>query len=133
MPLAMHLSRRERQIMDIVYEMGEVSAKDVEAKLPSAPSYSAIRAMIAKLEKKGFLEHKEQNLKYIYFPTVDHRSARANAINRLLKTFFDGSASQAMSAMLDISIDDVSDDDLENLQSMIDSAKQKKSETNEPE
>lgn len=130
MPSAMHLSRRERQIMDIVYELGEVSAKDVQGKLPNPPSYSAIRAMLVKLEKKGFLDHKEQNLKYIYFPTVDHQSARTNAINRLLRTFFDGSPSQAMSAMLDISLDEVSDGDLENLKLIIEDAKQKKSKTN---
>ncbi len=127
MPLAIHLSRRERQIMDIVYEMSEVSAKDVEAKLPNAPSYSAIRAMMAKLEKKGFLQHREQNLKYIYFPTVDHQQAQENAINRLLRTFFDGSASQAMSAMLDLSIEEVSETELESLKSLIDQAKEKKS------
>ncbi len=130
MPLAMHLSRRERQIMDIVYELGQASVKEVEAKLPNAPSYSAIRAMIAKLEKKGFLEHKEKDLKYIYYPTVDHQAARTNAINRLLKTFFDGSASQAMTAMLDISMQDVSSDDLEKLQSMIEVAKNKKALSN---
>ncbi|MFK7864558.1 MAG: BlaI/MecI/CopY family transcriptional regulator [Pseudohongiellaceae bacterium] len=129
MPLAIHLSRRERQIMDIVYELSEVSAKDIESRLPDAPSYSAIRAMLAKLEKKGFLEHKEQNLKYIYFPTVDHKSAQTNAINRLLKTFFDGSASQAMSAMLDMSMQNASDDDLEKLQSMIESAKTNKAKS----
>lgn len=129
MPLAIHLSRRERQIMDIVYELSEVSAKDIEARLPDAPSYSAIRAMLVKLEKKGFLEHKERNLKYIYYPTVDHQSARTNAINRLLKTFFDGSASQAMSAMLDISMQDTTDDDLEKLQLMIENAKKSKSKS----
>jgi len=121
-----HLSRRERQIMDILFQLSEASAKQVQEHLPEAPSYSAIRAMLAKLETKGFIAHRESNLKYIYFPTVDHKQASESAIQRLLKTFFDGSASQAMSALLDISKDNVSAQELDQLNALIEKAKKEK-------
>ncbi|MCH7817779.1 MAG: BlaI/MecI/CopY family transcriptional regulator [Proteobacteria bacterium] len=126
MPLSAHLSRRERQIMDIVYELREASAKDIQAKLPNPPGYSAIRATMNKLESKGFLAHRERDLKYIYYPTIDHKEARDSAIQRLLKTFFAGSASQAMSTMLDLSIGDVSEEELEELNALIRKAKKDK-------
>ncbi len=126
MPVSQNLSRRERQIMEIVYELGEASAKDVEAKLPDAPSYSAIRATMNKLEDKGFLSHREQDLKYVYFPTIEHEDARSSALQRLLQTFFSGSAKQAMSTLLDMSVDEVSDAELDELKAMIESARQSK-------
>ena len=126
MPVSNNLSRRERQIMEIVYEMGEASAKDIEERLPNAPSYSAIRATMNKLETKKFLAHREQDLKYVYFPTIKHDEASSTALKRLLKTFFEGSASQAMSALLDISIDRISKQELDELNAMIEKAKQEK-------
>lgn len=126
MPISHQLSRREREIMEIVYELGEASAKDVQARLPNAPSYSAIRATMAKLEDKSFLAHREQDLKYIYYPTIETADARNTALQRLLKTFFSGSAKQAMSTLLDISADEVSDAELKEMQSMIDKARKAK-------
>jgi predicted transcriptional regulator len=126
MPFSNQLSRRERQIMDIVYQLGEASAKDIEASLVNPPSYSAIRATIKNLETKGFLAHREQDLKYIFYPTIDHAEARDTAIDRLLKTFFEGSASQAMNTLLDLSIDDISEKELEKMNAMIEKAKKEK-------
>lgn len=126
MPVSQNLSRRERQIMEIIYELGEASAKDVQANLPDAPSYSAIRATMNKLEDKAFLSHREQDLKYVYFPTIEHDDARSSALQRLLKTFFSGSAKQAMSTLLDMSVDEVSDAELDELKAMIESARKNK-------
>lgn len=126
MPVSQNLSRRERQIMEIIYELGEASAKDVQARLSNAPGYSAIRATMNKLEDKAFLSHREQDLKYIYFPTIEHDQARSTALQRLLKTFFSGSAKQAMSTLLDLSLDEVSDKELKEMQAMINKARKQR-------
>lgn len=126
MPLSSQLSRRERQIMDIVYELGEASAKDMEANLPNPPGYSAIRATMNKLETKGFLAHRERDLKYVYYPLIDHQEARESALQRLLKTFFAGSASQAMSTLLDLSKDSVTEKELDELNKLLENAKKEK-------
>lgn len=130
MPVSNNLSRRERQILEIVYELGEASAKEVEERLPNSPSYSAIRATMNKLEAKKFLAHREQDLKYVYFPIIKHADARSSALQRLLKTFFEGSASQAMSTLLDISKDNISRQELEEMQALIDSARRDKENKN---
>ncbi|PCJ25739.1 MAG: CopY family transcriptional regulator [SAR86 cluster bacterium] len=126
MPMSAHLSRRERQIMDIVYELSEASAKDIETRLPNPPGYSAIRATMNKLETKGVLAHRERNLKYIYYPLIDHQQASTSALHRLLKTFFEGSASLAMSTLLDISKNDVTLEELDELNILIEKAKKEK-------
>ena len=126
MPLSSQLSRRERQIMDIVYELGEASAKDMEAHLANPPGYSAIRATMNKLETKGFLAHRERDLKYVYYPLIDHQQARESAIQRLLKTFFEGSAAQAMSTLLDLNKDSVTEKELDELNKLLDKAKKEK-------
>ena len=126
----MHLSRRERQIMDIVYELNEASAKEIMTKLPEPPSYSAVRAMLSKLETKGHLKHRESELKYVYSPTIDQRDARKSAILRLLKTFFDGSVSQAMNALIDLSSDEISEQELDELENLIEQAKLNKGSNN---
>lgn len=113
--------------MDIVYELGEATAKEVEARIPNPPSYSAIRATISTLKNKGYLSHRSDDLKYVYFPTAAREEIRTTAMQRLLKTFFEGSASQAMSAMLDMSIDRVSESELEELNQLIKKAKKVKS------
>jgi predicted transcriptional regulator len=126
MPKSIHLSRRERQIMDIVYELNEASAKEILAKLPDPPSYSAVRAMLSKLETKGHLKHRESELKYVYSPTVDQSAARDSALSRLLKTFFDGSASQAVNALIDLSSDEISEQELSELEAVIEQARKAK-------
>ena len=93
---------------------------------PDYPTPRAIRATMNKLEEKSFLSHREQDLKYVYFPTIEHEDARSSALQRLLKTFFSGSAKQAMSTLLDMSVDEVSDEELRELKSMIDQARKNK-------
>lgn len=119
------LSRRERQIMDIVYELGEVTAQQVLEKLPDPPGYSAVRAMLSRLEEKAQLGHRELGAKYLYFPLVKREAATRNAINRLVKTFFDGSAAQAANALLGMSLKNISKDELAALESMIQQARDK--------
>ena len=125
MSKAINLSRRERQIMDIIYELAEVTAQDVTERLPDPPSYSAVRAMLRKLEEKGHIMHREEGAKYVYFPVVDHEQASRNAITRLVKTFYDGSAAQAVNALLGMSVNDISPEELEKIESMIAAAKNK--------
>ena len=96
------LSRRERQIMDALHELGdEAPAEDIRQKLPNPPSYSAVRAMLAKLEVKGAIRHKEEGLRYVYSPTVRKSAARRSAVERLVRVFFGGSPGEAVNALLE--------------------------------
>lgn len=98
---ALQLSRREREIMEVIFEIGaEASAEEIRERLSDPPSYSAVRAMLAKLEAKGAVRHREKGLRYVYSPTVTRSTARRSAIRRLVQVFFDGSAGQAMTALL---------------------------------
>jgi BlaI family penicillinase repressor len=95
------LSRRERQIMDILYERGRASANDVLEALPDPPGYSAVRAMLRVLEQKGHVRHEQDGPRYVFLPTVPRETARERALSRLVRTFFEGSAEGAMAALLD--------------------------------
>ena len=95
------LSRRERQIMDIVYARGQVTAAEVTATLPDPPSYSAVRALLRILEQKGHLRHQQDGPRYVFLPTVSRDRARRSALRNLVKTFFDGSTAQAAAALID--------------------------------
>ncbi|WP_031498632.1 BlaI/MecI/CopY family transcriptional regulator [Bryobacter aggregatus] len=95
------LSRRERQIMDILHRLGRASAADIEAALPDAPSYSAVRAHLRTLEDKGHIRHEMEQLRYVFFPTVNPERARSSALRHLVDTFFGGSATDAAAALLD--------------------------------
>jgi BlaI family penicillinase repressor len=96
------LTRREREIMDVLLEMGEdASAEDIRSRLPNPPSYSAVRAMLAKLEAKGIIRHKEQGLRYVYSPTAPRSAARRSALQRLIRVFFGGSSGEAVTALLE--------------------------------
>lgn len=122
---AINLSRRERQIMDILYELGEATAQDVMQRLPDPPSYSAVRAMLRKLEEKGHIQHKEVGARYVFYPVVNHEQASRNAISRLVKTFYDGSAAQAVNALLGMSFEEISKEELEEIERMIATAKER--------
>src|SRR4051794_3223578 len=98
-----NLSRRERQIMDILYKSGRASATQIHEALPDAPTYSAVRAKLRVLEEKGHVRHEEESLHYVYMPTVARDTARRSALRHMLSTFFDGSVEQAVAAMLDLS------------------------------
>jgi predicted transcriptional regulator len=97
-----HLSRRESQIMDIVYELGRASAADVLQLLPDAPSYSAVRALLRVLEDKGHLRHEHDGPRYVYLPTTPRERARETAMRRVVRTFFGGSTERAVAALLDL-------------------------------
>jgi predicted transcriptional regulator len=97
------LSRRERQIMDILYKRGRSSASEVLAAMPAPPSYSAVRAMLRILEEKGHIKHQAEGLKYVYMPTITHDKAKRSAVKHLLDTFFKDSPDQVVAALLDVS------------------------------
>ncbi len=95
------LSRRERQIMDVLYRKNRASAADVLAELPDPPSYSAVRALLRILEEKGHIRHESEGARYVFLPAVNREKAKRSAVKHLLNTFFSGSAEQAMAALLD--------------------------------
>ena len=95
------LSRRERQIMDVVYRLNAASAADIQEAMPDPPSYSAVRAQLTILEEKGYLKHEKRSRKYIYSPTVAPSRAKRSALKNLLATFFDNSAENLVAALLD--------------------------------
>ncbi len=119
----LNLSRRERQIMDILFAQGRSTAADVMAALPDPPSYSAVRAMLRILEDKGHVRHEQDGPRYIYAPTVARESAKRFAIRHVLKTFFDGSATQAISTLLDEDGEKLSEAELDRLAGMIERAR----------
>jgi BlaI family penicillinase repressor len=114
------VSRRERQILDILYRLGRATAAEVLAEMPSAPGYSAVRAMLRTLEEKGHVQHVEQGPRYVYVPTVPVETAKKSAVRHLLDTFFDGSREEAVAAMLDAA---VSEAELDRLARLIDNAR----------
>ena len=116
------LSRRERQIIDILYSNGRATAADVQALLPDPPSYSAVRAMLRILEDKGHVTHESDGPRYVYVPTVARDNAKRSALRHVLQTFFDGSAEQAISALLD-DTSKLSDAELDRLARLIDQAR----------
>ncbi|MGH9174087.1 MAG: BlaI/MecI/CopY family transcriptional regulator [Vicinamibacterales bacterium] len=116
-----HLSRRERQIMDIVYARGQATAAEVTAALPDPPSYSAVRALLRILEQKGHLRHQQDGPRYVFLPTISRDRARRSALRNLVRTFFDGSSAQAAAALIDHA--QLSNDDFDRLADAIDKAR----------
>jgi predicted transcriptional regulator len=101
MPPPERLSRREREIMNAVFALANrASAEDIRARLTSPPSYSAVRAMLVRLEKKGYLRHSEEGVRYIYSATTSHTAARRAALRDYLRVFFGGSREQMLTALL---------------------------------
>ena len=117
------LSRRERQILDILYQQGQATAADVQAALPEPPSYSAVRALLRILEEKGHVRHEQDGPRYVYRPTVARDNAKRSALHHVLQTFFDGSAEQAISALLDESSTKLSSSELDRLARLIEAAR----------
>jgi predicted transcriptional regulator len=113
------LSRREQQIMDIIYRSGQATANEVLENLPDPPSYSAVRALLRVLEEKGHLRHKQDGQRYVYSPTVARERAKRSALRRVLQTFFDDSTEEAVAALLDISQENLSDEELERMEQLI--------------
>jgi BlaI family transcriptional regulator, penicillinase repressor len=117
------LSRRERQIIDILYTQGQATAAEVQVALPDPPSYSAVRAMLRILEEKGHVRHQQDGPRYVYLPTVARDSAKKSALRHMLQTFFDGSGEEAISALLDDQSARLSDAELDRLARMIQQAR----------
>lgn len=125
-PLKNKLSRRENQIMDIVYELREATAVQIQERLPDAPSNSSVRTLLRILEDKGFLTHRIESGKFIYSPAIATEKAEQSAIQHLLKTFFGGSAPRAVAALL--STADLSEAELDALSALIEQAKKEEQE-----
>ena len=117
------LSRRERQIMDVLYRLGQATAGTVMSNLPDPPSYSAVRALLRVLETKSHVRHVQDGPRYVYLPTVPREKARQSAMQQLVRTFFGGSTEQAVAALLDLSSSKLSDDELDRLSLLIDQAR----------
>jgi predicted transcriptional regulator len=117
------LSRRERQIIDILYAKGRATAAEVQTGLPDPPSYSAVRAMLRILEEKGHVRHEQDGPRYVYLPTVARDNAKRSALRHILRTFFDGSTEQAISTLLDDASTKLSDAELDRLARLISQAR----------
>jgi BlaI family transcriptional regulator, penicillinase repressor len=117
------LSRRERQIMEILYQRGSASAAEVREAMPDAPSYSAVRAMLRVLEEKGHVKHQAEGLKYVYVPVVNRDKAKRSALKNLLDTFFSDSPEQVVAALLDVSAKRLTREELDRMAEMIERAK----------
>ncbi|HEY0018382.1 MAG TPA: BlaI/MecI/CopY family transcriptional regulator [Longimicrobium sp.] len=113
------LTRRERQIMDSVYRRGSATAADVLADLPEPPSYSAVRAMLRKLQDKGYLLATQDGPRYLYAAVIPRDEARESALHRLVRTFFDGSRAKAVAALLDPDEGALSEDEMRELEELI--------------
>jgi predicted transcriptional regulator len=118
------LSRRERQIMDVLYQRGKASAADVREGMADAPSYSAVRAMLRVLEEKGHITHSMDGVKYVYSPTVRRDKAKRSALKHLLDTFFNDSPEQVVAALLDVSSTRLTRGELDRIAEIIEKAKQ---------
>jgi predicted transcriptional regulator len=119
---AAHLSRRERQIMDVIYRRGRATAAEVLDDIPDPPSYSAVRAMLRLLEEKGHVRHEQDGPRYVFLPIVNRDRARKSALKHVVRTFFDGSATDAVAALLDAEAK-LTDTDLDRLSAMIEHAR----------
>jgi predicted transcriptional regulator len=118
-----HLSRRERQIMDVIYRRGEATIHEVLAELPDPPSYSAVRASMRVLEEKGQLRHVHEGPRYVYKPTLPRTHAGHSALAHLVDTFFRGSATETMATLLELRGDQLTGEDLDQLSAMIERAR----------
>ncbi len=117
------LTRRERQIMDVLYRRGRATAADVMADLPGEPNYSTVRTQLRVLEDKGHVRHDEEGLRYVYAPAVPRHAARKSALKHLVETFFDGSAEQVVAAVLGGEASRLSDEELDRVSALIEKAR----------
>jgi BlaI family transcriptional regulator, penicillinase repressor len=113
------LSRRERQIMDIIYQRGRASAQEVLGDLPDPPSYSAVRAFLRILEEKGHLRHEEEGARYVFHPTHPRANAGLAALRRVVQTFYEGSVSKAVAALVDGKDTRLPEEELKRLKAVI--------------
>ncbi len=118
----LHLSRRERQIMDVLHAKGRATAAEILESIPSPPSYSAVRALLKILEKKGHIKHSRDGARYVYLPKTSQEVARRSALDRVI-SFFQGSVGNAAAALLERSDTELSQEELNKLQDLIDEAR----------
>jgi predicted transcriptional regulator len=121
MPVA--LTKRERQIMDVLYRLGRATAAEVLEALPGSPHYSTVRTQLRVLEDKGHVRHESDGLRYVYLPTVARSTARKAALRHLVDTFFDGSAASAVTALLGHDAGRLTDDELDRIDAVVRSAR----------
>ena len=117
------LTRRERQIMDILYRLGRATASDVQAELTGEPNYSTVRTQLRVLERKGYARHDEEGLRYVYAPAVPRTTARMSALRHLVDTFFDGSVESVVGALLGGESSRISDEELTRIAAMVQKAR----------
>jgi len=117
------LSRRERQIMEIVYRRGRATAGEIHGEIADPPSYSTVRTLLRVLEEKGHLTHESDGPRYVYTPCVSTEKAKRSAMEQLVRTFFDNSTSNAMAALLDMSSSNLSESELKRLAQLIQQAR----------
>jgi predicted transcriptional regulator len=122
-PAPVLLTKRERQIMDVLYRLGRATAAEIMAAVPGAPAYSTVRTRLRVLETKGHVKHEEQGLRYVYMPTVSRSAARKSALRHVVETFFDGSSAKAVAALLGGEAARVSDDELERIAELVKDAR----------
>ena len=117
------LGRREREILGIVFRIGEASVGDVLEQMASPPAYDSVRTMLRLLERKGFVKHRREGTKYVYRPTQSKATASKSALSSLMATFFENSVAETMAAAFDLKADNLTDDELERLQELINKAR----------
>jgi len=122
------LSRRERQMMDVLYARGRATASESQEALPDPPTYSAVRAKLRVLEEKGHIRHKEEALRYVYFPVVAREHASRSALRHLVSTFFEGSVERTVAALLDVSSARLSGEELERISALIEEVRKEEGE-----
>ena len=128
MNIELHLSRRERQIMDILHTRKSATVAEIRAALPDPPGYSAVRALLRILEEKGHVKHREDGARYVYLPCASQKAASRSALKRILSTFFGGSVDHAVAALLEASDKKLSEAELRKLQEIIKRAEGKDGE-----
>ena len=123
LPASQALTKRERQIMDVLYRLGRATATEIMAAVPGSPGNSTIRTQLRVLERKGHVKHEEIGLRFIYMPTVPRQSARKSALRHVVDTFFDGSSAKAVAALLGGEASRVSDEELERIAELVRNAR----------
>lgn len=119
------LSRRERQIMDVVYRLGRATAADITREMPNPPSHTAVRTTLRILEGKGQLRHERDGARYVYHPVRPRARASRSMLRHVVRTFFEGSTARAMATLLDLAPGDLSSAELDRVAAMIDEARQR--------
>ena len=121
----LNLSRRERQIMEAIYARGQATVQEVLGDMHDPPSYSAVRAMLGKLERKGYLQHEEHGLRYVYVPTTPREDVQDTALERVMHTFFEGSPTKAVAAILDMASVDLTEADIDEMAKVVEQARRR--------